>query len=371
MRRLILSFNEVTEYKHILECAKKVCNGGRWKAGTQMFEMNILQWTADIKRKLDNDEYEFKPTNNFTIKERGKTRDIKAHHISDRAVMKAYSKYELCPAVEGLIMNNNSASQKGKGTDHAIIIFREALAHAYKKFGTDFCVGTYDFHDYFGSIPHDKAIEKIGSRLSHEGKELFEKYSKLFEVGYGIGGEISQITSIAYPSSIDREIACQPFVIASGRYMDDGWFITETKEEAQKVHAIIDKKSKEHGLTINEKRTGISRMKYESVTFLKKRTKITKSGQIVMKLTRKNIRNRKRAIEKQKNDNIPMLSIVQSAQSWFSYARKYRSDKAKMDLAKKFSNKHKIGWDNTKIIMRGGIPNGLKQGTKDAIGKNF
>ena len=81
-------------------------------------------------------------------------------------------------------------------------------------------------------------------------------------------------------------------------------------------------------------------------------------GQIVMKLTRKNITARKRAIRKQKKDKIPKLSVMQSAQSWFSYARKYKSDKAKFDIAKKFSKKNNIKWNDTKILMRGGFPDG-------------
>ena len=312
-----------------------------------------------MKRQLDEGTYKFKTTNNFKIMERGKVREIKAHHISDRAVLKSLSMYSIYPTLDGMIMENNSASQKGKGTDHAIKVFREALAHAYKKYGREFYVGTYDFHDYFGSIPHDKAIEIIGSRLDERSRQLFIDYTELFDEGYGIGGEVSQIVSIAYPSSLDREIACDPAVDRSGRYMDDGWFITGAKEDAVRVMKKIQKKAKQLGLVINETRTDIANMSKESVTFLKKRTSVTETGQIVMKLTRKNIRARQRATKKQKEDNVPPLSTYQSLQSWFSYSRKYRSDRAKMSAAKKAAVIFGINWDDMKILMRGGMPNGL------------
>ena len=121
----------------------------------------------------------------------------------------------------------------------------------------------------------------------------------------------------------------------------------------------IQRKAKQLGLVINETRTDIANMSKENVTFLKKRTSVTETGQIVMKLTRKNIRARQRATKKQKEDNVPPLSTYQSLQSWFSYSRKYRSDRAKMSAAKKAAALFGIKWGDMKILMRGGMPNGL------------
>lgn len=351
---VIMSFDDVTTYKNLLRAGEQCCNGGRWKSHTQMFEISILQRTAENRKKLLSGQFAYHKTNDFKLCERGKWRNIQAHYIGDRQVQKAFCKYELIPSVQNRILPNNAASQNGKGTDFMIAQFRQDLAHAYKVCGgRQFYVITYDFHNYFGSIPHDQSLQMLCAGL-HDARsqKLLTGYANNFSdnAGYGIGGEPSQVIAVVYPSPIDRMLACDPDVIrSSGRYMDDGYIIVRTLDAAHRVIAKYRTKAEQMGLIVNEKRLQIYNMSKDVVTFLKKRTSITESGKIVMRLTRENVRNEIRRIKYHKKEydagRMPMYAIEQSIQCWISYASKYNSYKARIRVLDFYAKIFNIPWD--------------------------
>lgn len=356
-----MGFQEIVDYKNLLHWGLKCCNNGRWKYKTQLFEINLLQRTSGNKELLISKKFNFGKTHDFTICERGKQRRIKAHTIDDRQIQKSFCQEEMIPAVQNRILPNNSASQKNKGTDYAIKKFRAGLAHAYKVCnGMDFYVIIYDFHDYFGSIPHDKCIDSICKNLSDDdSREIFKLYTAMFpgDAGYGIGGELSQVVAIAYPSSLDRMLVCDKRVIASGsgRYMDDGHVIVRTKEDAHAIVELIIQRAAKLGLNLNEKRLNIYWMKKDIVIFLKKRTSMTDSGKIIMRLVRKNIRNALRSIKyykKQYDANlINMGPIMQFIQCWLAYSRPYNSYKARIKVADTFCKTFDVPWEEVRKLL--------------------
>lgn len=328
------------DFGELLHNGEKCCNGYRWKHSTQMFEMHILQWTANNKRMLENREWKPKKTNNFTICERGKKRDIKAHHIGDRQVYKSYNKNEVVPLCKNSWVPSNSASQVGKGTEYAIKTFKKDLSYAFKKCkGNDFYVVIYDFHNYFGILSHDIIMKDIGEWLDDN---ILQDYVGLFENGVGIGGELSQTIAITYTHKMDRYLLCSPCVLRSGRFMDDGYCICATKEDAKKTYNDIYKFSKILKLQLNDNKTKIVSMKHNSVEFLKKRTKVTSTGKIVMHLNRKSLLLARKRLKEQKakyNDKvIPLSSVKQSFHSYCSYALKYNSYNQVVNLTNTYSN---------------------------------
>ena len=228
-----MSLEDVSDYKNLQKEGLKCCCGGRWKASVQGFEMTLSRSTARARRKLQNRSYKPVKTNDFYINERGKIRLIRAHTIRDRQVYKSFCRYKLKPTTSNYILDHNNASQIGKGTDRSIKQFRQGLARAYKKFGKNFYVIMYDYHNYFGSLDHDVIRNNIP--LSEDSYWILERYLKVFEdadntyYGIGIGGEPSQDIAVAYCSKIHRMICCEPYVIDSGWYMDDGYAIVHTK----------------------------------------------------------------------------------------------------------------------------------------------
>lgn len=323
---------EYTDAYALVISGKKVLNGARWKASTQMFELRMLQWMSHKRSELVAQSYTPKPPFIFWLSERGKSRKITSHHITDRMVYKSFCMFELWPAVSPYVMPSNSASQIGKGTTYAIKLFRKHLAHAYRKRGRSFWVVTYDFHDYFGSIPHKEAYEMIAPWLSSdEARHFLKVYFENFvgSVGIGIGGEPSQVIAIVYPQTIDHRVLQIKGVMAAGRYMDDGYVVCNDKQTAAEVIKEVREQAKALRLTLNEKRTSMFNMEKDTVTFLKKRTFLDPKGKIVMRLTRKNVKlelaRLKYQASKVAEGVMPMTSVRESFNAWYSYSIPYQS----------------------------------------------
>lgn len=351
-----MSYDDTADFKNLLEAGLDCCKSGRWKAATQQFEIDILQRTAENRKRLQEGAFKPKPTNDFTLCERGKARTIRAHHITDRQAYKSFVRNELIPATEHLVMENNSASQQGKGTEHAIKAFRRALARAYKKYGRRFYVWTYDFSNYFGSIPHEGGIQAM--RVADpRSQQLLRQYANLFDEGFGIGGEPSQRVAVVYPAPIDGMIAATKGVLDSGRYMDDGWAISGNRDVLVDLNERFSRKAAAMGLTVNKKHTGITCMEHGSVTFLKKRTSISETGRIVMKLDRRNVRDALRRIKWQKAaldaGEMPMEAIVQSFECWCAYARKIDGNKQALRVANVWAETFGVPWEEALRAVNG------------------
>lgn len=352
-----MSFDETSSFNNLLDAGVKCCRNGRWKPSVQTFEMTLLRNTARSRKRLLDGSYKPQKTNDFLLCERGKWRVIRAHNIRDRQVYKSFCEHDLKPTINNKIMTNNSASQEGKGTDHSIKLFRQGLAKATRKWGKDFYVITADDHNYFGSIPHD-AINASITFSDAKSQNLIKQYVDIFkgDCGIGIGGEPSQDIAVVYQSKVDRMLACEPCVLASGRYMDDMWAICHTKEEARRVLEKIIQVSEMLGLVLNMKRTRISYMKTDSVLWLKKRTFIDDNGKIIMQLSRKNVTDKIKQLyyQKEKVDagEMPIRVAFDSMQCWCSYAVKYKSRKQMIRVVKVFMELFDVPWDVTKLLFK-------------------
>lgn len=350
-------YTAVVDFVNLMEAGKLCMRNNRWKSSVQMFEIELLYRTCKLKQNLENGMYRPMPTCNFTKIERGKKRQIKAHHINDRMLYKSFCLHSLGPETEGLVINNNSASQKGKGTDHAISAFRQCLRKAYARWGSDFYVVTVDYSGYFDSIPHNQ-IPQVIKLSDPRCTEILANYVDVFsgDYGIGIGGEPSQLVAIAYPYQVDWDIMCNCPVLGSQRYMDDSCAVCHTKDEAQYTLNTYIERSEKLGLRINYKRTRIHHMTTDSVTWLKKRTHLDKNtGKIVMQLTRENIRDRKRVIrfqhEKMEQGVIPRYAIFQSIQCWTNYAMKYNSYEQTKLVVKLFSELFDVPYNVSRHLL--------------------
>lgn len=371
-----MSFEDVKDYKNLLNSGKKCCNGGRWKPSVQKYELDILKRTSRNKRKLDRHKYRPGKTSNFSIYERGKKRNIKAHRIDDRQVYKSFSKYALIPNIESRIIQNNTASQPGKGTEQAILSFKEGLTKATRKWKNDFYVITWDYHDYFNSIPHEQIIDSIVFDDEYLNNLLCD-YVNVFngDRGIGIGGEPSQNISIVYPSKLDRFLMLDNRVIDSGRYMDDGYAICYLKEEARAILQSIRTISEDLGLILNEKRTRIYWMKTDYVIWLKKKTHITETGKIYMELVNDNVRDEIRRIDYQKkmidSGIMPRIIADISIQCWCAYAKNYNSYNKMWRVVSYYAETFNVPWSRAKLLLRKNNKKWINESNMDEERKQF
>jgi len=332
---------------YVMDMCKKTSNGVRWKESTTIFEYYRLLNSCDILKEFTNNNIDLMPTYDFTIHERGKIREVKAHHIVDRTKLKVVTQMRLIPITKPYIFRKNSASQVGKGTLFAIQECKKDMLSACRNFNGKFYVVTYDFSNFFGSLDHEiilNLLHKYG--FGDDDFYIMKKYLDLYNndecagVGVGIGGEPSQQIAIIYPEQLDRSLKYSNNVYRSGRYMDDGYCICPTKEDALKTLALIESVSHDLKLTLNYKHTHIYNMSNgDVVPFLKKRFSIdtNRNNRIVVRLCKKNIQRERRRINEQQTQfytsKMTIDEIVQSFMSWRSYIIEFDSYKTLCEIS--------------------------------------
>lgn len=340
-----LTLENMIEPEHIFEVMHKCGNGVRWKSSVQKYEIDKLRWAASIYNKIKSGTYKSKGFKRFDITERGKLRHIQSVHISERTVQKLLCNYALRPTVYPRLIYDNSASQEGKGTEFALKRLREHLRWHYARYGKNGAVITMDYQDFFGSIPHAELISELTQNIHDERiNDYIRQFVNAFggERGLGLGSETSQIGAIYYPNPIDRLVKERYGIHCYSRYMDDSYIIHPNREYACRCLEDIFLLVKALGIEMNERKTAVHNLKSDDFVFLKKRVRLTNSGKIVMRLTRKNIREEEKRIVHMVNEykagRIPKESIRQSYRAWRGYAQKYDSYRVVGKMDKFFCN---------------------------------
>ena len=326
------AFEEVFSFERLYTEGKKCCNGTRWKASTQRFEANLLTNAANLRRELLSGRYKGRGFHEFGLYERGHHRRIKSVHITDRAVQKVFNTHVLRPAVTPTLIYANGACQPGKGTDLHLEILEAHLHRHYRHHGRKGGILLWDFKSFFDTIPH-RALTEAARRRIVEPRlaALFEQFVGDFgDVGLGLGSEVSQTSAVFVVNPIDHYFKDHLRVKCYAHYADDGYIISADmdflRECLQKFRALAG----ELGLTLNENKTKIVRLTHQ-FTFLKKRYRLTETGAVIRRLSRGNLKKRRRLLRKfrKKVDAGEMTidAVIQSYASWRSYAARARSYK--------------------------------------------
>ena len=247
-------------------------------------------------------------------------------------MQKCLCKYALKPAIIPRLIYDNAATLEDRGTEFAVKRLREHLRYHLARHGREGGILTVDYHNYFGSINHDKLLQMFRPLIDDD--RVFDLTAYFIEcfpgkVGLGLGSEISQVSAVFYPNGIDHYLKDTLQIHGCARYMDDSYTMSNDLNELRRHREIIIKKSAELGLQLNEKMTQITRFDGGSFTYLKKRVFITEENKIVMRLTPKNITQRRRTTKKHNamvaNGRMTPESRQQSFNSWRGYAEKYNS----------------------------------------------
>lgn len=324
----MLTFDEVFTFEHLFDSGRECCNAVRWKASTQMFESSMLVWAARLRDELDRGVYRSKGFNHFTIVERGKARHIQSIHISERAVQKCLVRYCLRPLIMPKLISSNHATLPGRGTETALKELREHLRWWHARRGREGGILVMDYHDYFGSIRHDR-LKDMYAKLDMDNRllDITSYFIDCFEGGSGIGlgSEISQISAVYYVNGVDHFLKDAMGFHCYSRYMDDSYLIGEI-EGLKLARACVETLSADLGLRFNPRATQITRLDGGSFKYLKKRVFVSETGKVVMRLDRSNITRERRRIKENARKlaagEITPESERHSWQSWKSYASK-------------------------------------------------
>lgn len=338
-----------------------------WKAGTQLFKLNLLSETTKLRQELENNTYMPNPGHKFILNEQGKIRLVHSLEPKDMIVQHALCDVILNPILEHYLIHDNGASQKGKGLSFTRRRFEQHLTQFFHKYGLNGYILKIDFRKYFDNIEHEILIKEISKHINEPQiidwirKILFmnriditgfediytlhniynglEHYYNCLEQSnpkgitfldkaLAIGSPISQISGVYMPNKIDTwcktVMQCKYYDV----YMDDRIIIHQDKEFLKKILAGIKFIADDLGIYINEKKTQIIKLT-RPFTFLQTRYRITKTGKIIRKIPKSTIKRQKRKMKKLAKlvvaGEITFQEFINQYKGWRGDKKKYNS----------------------------------------------
>lgn len=362
---------EIFDGNSLYDAFKRAKQGSDWKPQVQKFEMTYLLEISRIQSDLKNKTYQFLPATNFIINERGKTRCISGEQVPDRIVKHSLCDEILTPNIRKYLIYDNGASLTGRGIDFTR---RRLLVHLRKYYAqhqsNDGYILLIDFSKYYDNIRHDilmeqfKAItdnehalwllEKILDRskvdVSYMSDEEYavcmttvfnslvhDKIDRKLLTGekfmakhLNIGDQVAQVAGIAYPMEIDNYIKIVRGIKFYGRYMDDSYVISDSKEKLQEIISEIVTIASRIGITVNTNKTRICKLS-DYWRFLQVQYSLTDTGRVIQKINPKRLTCMRRKMKKLVSI-LPPKEFEEWYNSWFRNHYKIMSKKQRENM---------------------------------------
>lgn len=323
--------------------ASRLCQRGvNWKESTQRYTYSRLYNIAQSIYKITNNKEVRRGLKKFVIYERGKRRNISSIHIFERIIQKSLMQNVVLPVLSHNLIHDNGASIKDKGISFAQKRIDKHLREHYRKHGNNGYVLMVDFSNFFGNIRHDIIRKQLSKYFSSNVVEFIMKFVEYeCNIGLGLGSELSQILAISYPNEIDHFIKEKLRIKHYGRYMDDSYLISNSKEYLQYCLNQLIPLYESLGIVINRKKTQIFKLT-NGFMFLKTRYILTDTGKIIKKPYKKYISMTRRRLKKFKkmfdNGIMSYEDIYLSYQAWRSFISKKNSFNIIKNMDKLFNN---------------------------------
>lgn len=270
----------------------------------------------------------------FTIFE-PKMRVVRANHFTDKIIQGLLVNHVIQPLVEPTLIYDNYASRKGKGTKAGLDRLTEFLNGAFINYGRDLnniYILQCDVKKYFDNISLPILRSKI-SRLNIDNqlKRLLNielRAAHEDDKGLCLGHELSQWFAIWYLNEMDHYIKEELHIKYYGRYMDDFYLISDSREYLYKCLSDITDILEGFGLKLNNKKSRVYNIS-EGIKFLGFKFILTNNGEVRRILLKSSIQRMHRKIKKWYNiliNNIDLiyqkdfiLDCITSMESWRSH----------------------------------------------------
>jgi len=318
-----MTFEELTTIEKLNNAFKECSKISHWKESTQRYKANMLLRNTELQNELRSGEYKIGNTIDFVICERGKRRQIKAPVIKDRIVQKVLCKEILIPALTKPLIYDNYASLKDRGTSFARKRIDIMLRRYIQKYGENGYILQIDIRKFFESIDHQTLREMVHERIK-ESKEIMDLIDYIIDtssdsdVGLNLGAECPQIFAVYYLSGIDNYVKTVRGMKYYGRYMDDIFIISDSKDELKSILEDIKYRLGDIKLEINERKTHITTLKH-GFTFMQIKYSV-QDGRIIKRPTRSKIARERRRLKKYKKKleqrQMSLLDIQNCYKSW-------------------------------------------------------
>lgn len=251
------NYDNLLTMQHYVDALKKCRRCVDWKGSVQYYTQNCIELMASTISDLEQGKLpRLTNLSEITLYERGKLRTITPIVINDRITQRVICDYSLVPIIYNSLIYDNGASMKDRGVAFARKRMHRQLSQAVRKWGSDFYALTFDFKNFFGSIPHSTCLSVLKKYYSdqrmidlimgiarsyqviqadkindpHE-RELFMQGVEANQaIGICLGSQISQILALVVPNRLDHYVKDKRGVHFYSRYMDDGVLLSNDKE---------------------------------------------------------------------------------------------------------------------------------------------
>lgn len=284
-------WNDVFGFDSLVNGYKACAKASKNRTATQIWMSNLALNTRNEEIRLASGKWKSRGFNSFSLKERGKWRDILSVHISEKGIQNSFCNNCLIPLIRPHLIYDNGASLADKGTDFALDRFTKHLQWHIRKYGLNGYIYFFDFSRYFANIQNDSLIKNTSRFVkSEEMMNMFKTFVGAFgDVGLGLGSQVSQISAVFYPNEIDHVAKDELGVKCYGRYMDDGYIICNDINELKRIVERFKTECEKYGIILNSKKCQIVKISRQ-FKFLKTRFFITESGKIIRRINRETAR---------------------------------------------------------------------------------
>jgi len=362
---------EIFNIEVLYEAFQKAKVGSEWKPQVQKFEMNLLTELSKLQKELVNRTFKFSPTNEFILKERGKTRLISGDCIRDRVVKRALCDEILIPSIRKYLIHDNGASLKGKGIGFTRNRIETHLNKYYLKGkSNEGYILLGDYTKYFDNIQHKLLIDMFKSIIDNDlaiwllEKVLdqakidvsymddteftdcldtifnsldYDKTDKSLLTGekymgkhMNIGDQVAQIAGIFYPHRLDNYIKIVEGVKYYGRYMDDFYIVHNDKKQLQELGRRIGVEAVKNGITLHPNKTMICKLS-EHWRYLQIQYVLTDTGRIIKKIHPKRLTAMRKKLKKLVK-KLSEVDFMDYYNSWFKNHYKIMSKQQKENM---------------------------------------
>ncbi|MDR2951685.1 MAG: RNA-directed DNA polymerase [Treponema sp.] len=317
------SFDRITDIDNLNLAFRDAKKKVHWKESVQRYEMNRIANIIEARRKLIAGENIQQGFIRFTLRERGKKRDISGIQIGERVPVKCLCDQALVPILSRPLIYDNGASLKGKGVMFSV---RRLIAHLSRYFRQAGSNEGYalmiDFKGYYDNVDHNVLIAMLQNQIRDRRiMKLTEELIRVFGDGkaLGLGSQVSQIAAIYYPNILDHFIKEKLRIKFYGRYMDDLYLIHRDKDFLEHCLSEIQNVCETLKITINLKKTCITKLSH-GLIFLKGKYSLLETGKVLRLPCRDSPIRMKRKLKKFKAlldaDKMGIMDIRNAYQSW-------------------------------------------------------
>jgi RNA-directed DNA polymerase len=256
----------------------------------------------------------------------GTQRPLGIPTVRDRVVQAAL-RHVLEPIFERDFAEHSYGFRPGRGCQDALRRVDQLLKSGHHH------VVDADLKSYFDTIPHERLMERIRSKVA-DGRVLhlleqfltqgvldgLEEWSP--DEGTPQGAVISPLLANIYLDPLDHLLAEQG--LAMVRYADDFVILCRTPEEAQRALALVQQWTTQVGLTLHPTKTRLVDIRKEGFDFLGYHFETTKSGinHWPKKKSLAKLKDTLRAKTKRTNGTaleIIIIHVNRTLRGWFGY----------------------------------------------------